>query len=226
MTRAMHHCRTPKVAAPAECVVLVRTRAGARATGHWLVGCLSLLFFVGCGAAVPGSGAGSRTPSAPAQIAPQAEALRGSLADRGPPDSAARPRASAPRLPEIVLDPKLPTRSLPELRVENIGLHIGGGPNDPETKAPFLNAVAQRFPSFMDCYRKNEDPAHGGSFGIDLHIGRSGGRARLEQPRTTLRGAGFRACVSDVFESVDFQRPKHGPSTISYALRFTLVDAP
>jgi len=140
----------------------------------------------------------------------------------------ARAPAPAParRLPEIVLDPKQPLRPLPELKVENIGLHIGGGPNDAETKAPFLSAVAERFPSFMDCYRKNEDPAQGGRFGVDLHIARGGGHPRLEQPRTSLRGPEFRACLGSVFESVDFQKPKHGPTTLSYSLRFTLVEAP
>jgi len=129
-------------------------------------------------------------------------------------------------LPEIVLDPKLPMRPLPELKVENIGLHIGGGPNDAETKAPFLSAVAERFPSFMDCYRKNEDPAPGGRFGVDLHVARAGGHPRIEQPRTSLRGPDFRACLGGVFESVNFQKPKHGPTTLSYSLRFTLVEAP
>ena len=130
------------------------------------------------------------------------------------------------RLPEIVLDPKQPLRPLPELKVENIGLHIGGGPNDAETKAPFLSAIAERFPSFMDCYRKSEDPAQGGRFGVDLHIARAGGHPRIEQPRTSLRGPDFRACLSSVFESVDFKKPKQGPTTLSYSLRFTLVEAP
>src|SRR6185369_11581076 len=132
--------------------------------------------------------------------------------------------APARRLPEIVLDPKQPLRPLPQLKVENIGLHIGGGPNDAETKAPFLSAVAERFPSFMDCYRKNEKPAASRRFGIDLHIARTGKHARLEQPRTALRGADFRGCLSSVFESVEFQKPKHGPTTISYSLRFRLVE--
>ncbi len=117
-------------------------------------------------------------------------------------------------------------RPLPELKVENIGLHIGGGPNDAETKAPFLSAVAERFPSFMDCYRKNEDPAQGGRFGVDLHVARAGGHPRIEQPRTSLRGPDFRACLGGVFESVEFQKPKHGPTTLSYSLRFRLVEAP
>ena len=129
-------------------------------------------------------------------------------------------------MPEIVLDPKQPMHPLPELKVENIGLHVGGGPNDADTKTPFLRAIAERFPAFMDCYRKNEDPALGGRFGIDLHIARAGGHPRLEQPRTAMHGPDFRACVSSVFESVEFQKPTQGPTTISYSLHFTVGEAP
>ncbi len=131
-----------------------------------------------------------------------------------------------PRLPEITLDPKAPLRSLPELKVENIGLHVGGGPNDADTKAPFQRAVAARFPQFLDCYRKNEDPAKGGRFGIDVHIARAGGHPKIELPRTAMHGPDFRACLESVFESVEFDKPKKGPTTISYSLLFTLADAP
>lgn len=183
----------------------------------------------GCAAAPASSSGGAQSPAAsgptsPAQ--PLSVSNPAAPASGLPVGSAPAARSVAPRPPEIVLDPKQPLRPLPELRVENIGLHIGGGPNDAETKAPFLSAVAERFPSFMDCYRKNEDPAAGGRFGIDLHIARTGGHARLEQPRTALRGADFRACLSSVFETVDFQKPKKGPTTISYSLRFQLVEAP
>ncbi len=185
------------------------------------------LVLAGCASAAGSSGArGAESSVSPTSTLPVAT-LPGAPASAQPaPAGAPAARAATPRLPEIVLDPKQPLRPLPELKVENIGLHIGGGPNDAETKAPFLSAVAERFPSFMDCYRKNEDPAAGGRFGIDLHIARTGGRARLEQPRTALRGADFRQCLSSAFESVDFQKPKRGPTTISYSLRFTLVEAP
>jgi len=135
-------------------------------------------------------------------------------------------RAFLPRLPELTLDPKQPVHPLPELKVENIGLHVGGGPNDADTKAPFLRAIAERFPELMDCYRKNEEPAKGGRFGIDLHIARAGGHPSVEQPRTAMHGPDFRACVSSVFESVEFQKPTHGPTTISYSLHFTVGEAP
>ena len=190
-----------------------------------------MLMLTACGAArpavggpeSPAPGVASTIPTSPASASPSA--LSG-IATTPPRSAEARPRAFAQGLPEIVLDPGQPLRALPELKVENIGLHIGGGPNDAETKAPFLQAVAERFPSFMDCYRQSEDPAQGGRFGIDLHIGRNGGRARLEQPRTALRGPEFRACLSNVFAAVEFQRPKRGPTTLSYSLRFLLVDSP
>jgi hypothetical protein len=180
---------------------------------------------LGC-AAPAQSGGGPRVaaalPSAASAAAPAPSAAAPAAAASGTP-SGVQP---LPRLPEIVLDPKQPLRSLPELKVENIGLHIGGGPNDADTKAPFLRAIAERFPAFMDCYRKNEDPAKGGRFGIDLHIARAGGHPRTEQPRTAMHGPDFRSCVSSVFESVEFQKPTHGPTTVSYSLHFTVGEAP
>jgi hypothetical protein len=146
------------------------------------------------------------------------------------PVSASTPTANAPartaRVPEIVLDAKQPMRPLPELKVANIGLHVGGGPNDPDTKAPFQRAIAERFPEFLDCYRKNEDPAKGGRFGIDLHIARAGGHPRVEQPRTAMHGPDFRACLRSVFESVEFPKPTRGPTTISYSLHFSVGEPP
>jgi len=193
------------------------------------IGCFILLLgsAAGCAtatsapAASPAPGAG---PGVDGTAEPRSAQSPGVVAQA--PVAATPSAAPARRLPEIVLDPKQPLRPLPELKIENLGLHIGGGPNDAETKAPFLNAIAERFPAFMDCYRKNEDPATGGRFGVDLHIARGGGHPRLEQPRSSLRGADFRACLSSVFESVDFKKPKAGPTTISYSLRFTLVEAP
>jgi len=192
----------------------------------------SLFVLLGCGAAAPANGAAqSPVASAAGASAPSSSGVTSRATAPGarpvaPGPVAGSPRPVVMRLPEVVLDPKQPLRPLPELKVENIGLHIGGGPNDAETKAPFLSAVAERFPSFMDCYRKNEDPATGGRFGVDLHIARAGGHARLEQPRTVLRGAEFRACLTSVFEAVEFQKPKKGATTISYSLRFQLVEAP
>ena len=184
----------------------------------------TLALLTGCAAAQPAGGVQSARP---ATQSPGAAAPLATAPGTPAPTTAPAPQAALlPRLPEITLDPKQPLRSLPELKVENIGLHVGGGPNDADTKAPFIRAISERLPEFMDCYRKNEDPAKGGRFGIDLHIPRVGGHPRVEQPRTAMHGPEFRACVSSVFESVAFQKPTHGATTISYSLHFTLGHAP
>lgn len=189
---------------------------------------LAALFLVGCGGAGQTAANAPQTPAssaAPAGPAPAPVGAAPSTSAAGGPTPAAPGVTLLPRLPEITFDPKAPLHPLPELKVENIGLHVGGGPNDADNKAPFQHAIATRFPQFLDCYRKNEDPAKGGRFGIDLHIARAGGHPQIEQPRTAMHGADFRACVASVFESVEFEKPKK-PTTISYSLHFTLADGP
>jgi len=61
-----------------------------------------------------------------------------------------------------------------------------------------------------------------GSFGIDLKIPRAGGAPTAEQPRTRIRGAGFQECMVAAFAKVQFEKPKAGPTVISYSIRFAL----
>ena len=136
--------------------------------------------------------------------------------------SPAVPSASAPSQPPSS-PPAPPGRSLPEVKVENVGLHVGGGPNDDATKKPFLAAIEGRFDDFRACYAKVEEPEKGGTFGVDLHIGREGGKPKVEQPRTGMKGNEFRACVLEVFESVEFDKPKKGPTVISYSIKYSLL---
>jgi hypothetical protein len=114
--------------------------------------------------------------------------------------------------------------SLPEIRVENVGLHIGGGPNTAEAKEPFLRAVARHFRDFRLCYVHSEDPTQGGVFGADLYIPRRGGHPVVRQPRTVMAGARFRKCMVDAFGNVEFERPGK-PTVISYSLRFVYRDS-
>jgi hypothetical protein len=111
---------------------------------------------------------------------------------------------------------------LPELRIEPLGMHVGGGTNDAAEKAPFHRALERQFPAFLECYRQVDDPWGGGSFGVDLKIPRAGGQPGVEQPRTKLRGAGFQDCMVAAFGKVQFEKPKAGPTVISYSVRFTL----
>jgi hypothetical protein len=108
----------------------------------------------------------------------------------------------------------------PRVRVENIGLHIGGGPNDAKTKAPFLRQIATEFDAFRLCYAKAEGEGAHGTFGIDLLVPKEGGHAETSNPRTAMKGAAFRDCVVDAFRAIAFEPPKHGATTLSYALRF------
>lgn len=132
------------------------------------------------------------------------------------------PSAVFPPVPLPGGEEPTPDKALPELRIEPLGMHVGGGKNDAEEKAPFHRALEQRFPAFMECYRLAEDPWTGGSFGIDLKIPRVGGAPTAEQPRTRIRGAGFQECMVAAFGKVQFEKPKAGPTVVSYSIRFVL----
>jgi hypothetical protein len=106
--------------------------------------------------------------------------------------------------------------------VENVGLHIGGGPNDEATKELFREAIAAHFADFRRCYAKVSEPGKGGVFGVDLRIGRDGGRPKIQQARTGMGGKEFRECVTGVFSNVEFEGPPRGPTVISYSIRFTV----
>jgi biopolymer transport protein ExbD len=137
----------------------------------------------------------------------------------------ATPVASTTAEPPPAPPPPAPPPSaepLPEVKVESFGLHIGGGPNDDATKKPILDAISKHFDAFRACYVKVQDPAKGGTFGVDLRIGRDGGSAKVEQPRTGMKGPEFRECVLDVFKHVTFEKPPKGPTVVSYSLKFSL----
>ncbi len=126
------------------------------------------------------------------------------------------PAASEPSPP-----PPAGTPALPAVTVKNVGLHVGGGPNDATFKAPLLKAIEQRFPDLLRCYRLVSDPGTGGTFGLDLHIERTGGKARVAQPRTALGDDTFKDCMVAAFESVSFPQLAR-PTVISYSLRFNV----
>ena len=103
-----------------------------------------------------------------------------------------------------------------------MGLHVGGGSNDEAEKEPFKRAIESRFDDFLRCYRMVQEPEKGGTFGVDLFIGRAGGKPDVRQPRTAMGGSEFRDCMVTAFSNVSFERPRAGPTVISYSLRFEL----
>lgn len=140
--------------------------------------------------------------------------------------SSTRPGGGAPaNFPPLVApagEEPTPDKALPQLSIEPLGMHIGGGSNTPEEKAPFHRALERQFPALLECYRLVEAPWSGGSFGIDLKIARAGGAPTLEQPRTKIRGAGFKECMVSALGKAQFEKPKAGPTVVSYSVRFTL----
>jgi hypothetical protein len=112
-------------------------------------------------------------------------------------------------------------------KVTNIGMHIGGGPNDDETKAPIARSVAPHLADMGGCFAATDGHGdvdlrrHPVEFGVDLTIEAAGGKAGVANPRTTWRNAAFVHCVVDIFKTVDFERPRTGRSIVSYSVRFT-----
>jgi hypothetical protein len=112
-------------------------------------------------------------------------------------------------------------RHLPELTVDYVGLHVGGGPNDAAGKQPFERVLAARFEEFRRCYRVVEVPGSGGTFGVDLFIGRDGGHPSVRQVRTRIKGDAFTACMVSAFEGASFDKPRKGPTLVSYSVSFS-----
>ena len=112
-------------------------------------------------------------------------------------------------------------RPLPDVKVANIGMHIGGGPNDDVTKEPIRKSVEPHFDEFRRCWALQDDTSKSIDFGVDLHIDREGGKAKADHPRTASKSKPFQECVVNVFLGIDFRKPKTGTTTVSYSLRFS-----
>jgi hypothetical protein len=130
---------------------------------------------------------------------------------------ASAPPTGAPPVPEAST-PAAP--ALPSVTVTNIGMHIGGGPNNSETKEPVARSIAPHFDELRACWAAVDNAGRGGDLGVDLLIPAEGGRAKVSHPRTAIRPDAFVACVVSVLEQIDFARPRGGRTTVSYSLRF------
>lgn len=162
-------------------------------------------------AAAPVASAASTASAAPSDATAAATA---EAAPSGSAAASAEPSASA----AATAAPEAP---VPEVKVANIGMHIGGGPNDAPTKAPIRQSVEPHFDDLKRCWAKVDDPKKGGDFGLDLLIDRAGGKAKVSHPRTSLKGQGFKECMVEAFEAIDFKKPRGGTTTVSYSVRFT-----
>jgi hypothetical protein len=183
----------------------------------------TLLALAACSAQPPTSPAdGAPGPAAPPASAPPAATAvptaAPSVADSAIPSASASAEPAASAAPTVSAAAEAP---LPAVKVANIGMHIGGGPNDDVTKDPIRRSVQPHFDELRRCFALTEDAQKGGDFGVDLRIDRAGGKAAVSHPRTTLKGKGFRECVVKVFEGIDFLKPRGGTTNVSYSLRFT-----
>jgi hypothetical protein len=131
------------------------------------------------------------------------------------------PAASSPPPAPLPIGSTSPVTPVSHVHVENIGMHIGGGPNDALNKAPIGDSVSPHFEEIRACWAKVSDGTRGGDFGVDLLIPAQGGRAKVTNPRTAIHPDAFRDCVVGVFEGVDFKKPLKGATMVSYSLRFT-----
>ncbi len=132
------------------------------------------------------------------------------------PSASATASATASTTPTVA-----PDGPIPNVKVANIGMHIGGGPNDAPTKLPIKQSVEPHFNDLRRCFALVEDPQKGGDFGLDLLIDKAGGKAKVSHPRTSLKGAGFKECMVAAYEAIDFKKPRGGTTTVSYSVRFT-----
>jgi hypothetical protein len=164
--------------------------------------------------------AAAASPSAPPSAA-AAPVLTASAEASAAPSAAPPPVQATADIPVTTGSPV--GAPLPSVKVANIGMHIGGGPNDDVTKDPIRRSVEPHFDAFRRCFAQvlPEEAGKGGDFGVDLRIDREGGKARVSHPRTALKGKEFKECVVRAFEAIEFRKPKGGTTTVSYSLRFT-----
>ena len=195
---------------------------------------LSALLAAACStpsATSPVEGAPALSASAASAEAARLAAAASAAAPAPPPASSAAPLPSpepvasataAPTAAPSAASPAPPEAPLPNVKVANIGMHIGGGPNDAVTKEPIHRSVIPHYDEFRRCYGLLEDQKKGGTFGIDLLIDKAGGKPKsVTKPRSPMKGHEFSECMVKAFEQIDFQKPKGGTTKVSYSLRFT-----
>lgn len=116
-----------------------------------------------------------------------------------------------------------PKKGLPELSMRHIGMHIGGESNTDEAKRPWLRAIESEQTRVLLCYRSVKEPMAGGTVGVDLYVGKSGGKPEVRRTRQHLGGPDFDDCVRVAFGAMRFPAPGR-PTVVSYSLRFDVAD--
>ncbi len=152
----------------------------------------------------PTASVAAAATSAPVAVAPVA--------------SVVAPAASSAAVAAAPAESAAPVDPLPKVKVTNIGMHIGGGPNDDVTKEPIRSSVAPHFDEFRRCWALADGQK--GDVSIDLRIDREGGKAKVSPPKVTIKGKPFAECVMKTFENIEFRKPRGGTTNVSYSLHF------
>ncbi len=175
--------------------------------------------------ALLGAVLGCSTPARPIATpsGPVSAALGDGSSERHTASATSGEQRAAERGENPLIDerPPDPERALPELSFEHLGMHIGGESNSEESKRPLLQAIAEQEEAYLLCYRLVEQPAKGGSFGLDLLIKSNGGTPEVQTVRQKLGGEPFVQCMTSAFSKVNF-RPLERPTMVSYSLLFVL----
>lgn len=136
---------------------------------------------------------------------------------------AGAPPAPVDAGPPPVVDAGPP--AAPKVKVQYIGMHVGGGPFDDATKKPFETTLAPHHPAAAQCWAEHIKRAKPFDMGVDLLIEASGGHPKVSNPRLHLEkgedDGQFVACITGVFEAVEFPPLARGKSGVSYSLRYT-----
>jgi hypothetical protein len=128
-----------------------------------------------------------------------------------------QPESPAALAPPVALAE--PEQVASNVEVKQLGLHIGGGPNNDEAHAVYAKPIQRRFSELQRCYALATGTQKNASFGVDLLISTRGGTAKIKDYRTSLGGKDFHLCVLGVFGTVEF--PARDKATmVSYSVLF------
>jgi hypothetical protein len=139
--------------------------------------------------------------------------ISASLATRAPPVVSAGKTPVAPPPPS---EPRPPAVTL-----ATVGLHVDGALNREPHRSRLVKVFEREFSAFRRCHERAERHDEGASFGVDLLIPKTGGRAKVRQSRTRLESKPFRSCMLAAFEAIRFAPPSSERAEIvSYSVLF------
>jgi hypothetical protein len=120
--------------------------------------------------------------------------------------------------------PTSPVPSAPRPRavvLATVGLHVDGALDKEPHRSRLVRVFEREFGAFRRCHDHAERHDLGASFGVDLLILKTGGRAKVRQTRTRLESKAFRTCMLDAFQAIRFAPlPSGRAEIVSYSVLF------